>query len=100
MRYPQLDAESSLLRWRRPAGAAQLEGGIHQRDMGKRLGEVSYQAPGHGIVLLRQQSHVVGQRQHPLKELSCIGVSPLQLKRTHHPETASEKNSLTRWKSI
>ena len=81
--------ESSLLRWRCPtgAGATQAEGGIHQGDMRKRLGEVSYQSLGPGIVLFRQQAHVVGQRQHPLKELSCIGVTSLQLEGAHHPET-------------
>src|ERR1700678_3579190 len=102
MRYSSWMQENSLLRRRGPAGArtAQVEGGIHQRDMGKGLGEVSYQAPGSGIVFFRQQTAVVGQRRYTLKELSCIFITPLQLESTHHPETAGEKDSLSRRKPI
>ena len=78
-----------------PAGArtGQVEGSIHQRDMRKRLGKISHQAPGPGVVFLGEQTNVVGQRQYPLEKLFCIGVTPLQLERTHHPETAGEKDS-------
>ncbi len=97
MRYPVNSGAASMTE---PRDRRQVEGGIHQRDVGKRLGKVSHQALGPGVVLLRKQTNVIGQRQHPLKKLFCIGVTPLQLEGTHHPETASEKDSFAGRKAI
>ena len=61
---------------------------VDQRQVGERLREVAELAPGHRVVLLGQQPHVVAQTQQPLEQLAGL-VAPARSSPARRPARTS-----------
>ena len=64
--------------------------------MRQRLREVAELAPCDWIVLLREEPHVVSDREHALEEDARLFVAALQDQVVGEPERAREEDALTR----
>src|SRR5688572_10025529 len=61
-----------------PHAGTQAEGGVDQRHVGERLGEVAEQPPVGRVELLGEEPEVVGRRQAALEQLGGLVHVPLQ----------------------
>src|SRR6476660_9653808 len=75
-------------------GVGQVPGGVDERDVRERLRKVADEALLHDVVLLRQQSQIVSQRQEPAKQLVRLARASLQRVVVRQPERAGEKRPL------
>ena len=64
--------------------------------MRERLREVPEQAPGRGVVLLRQQPEVVREPDEPLEQGARLVVAPEQLVAVGEPERARQEHAFAR----
>jgi UDP-N-acetyl-D-mannosaminuronic acid transferase (WecB/TagA/CpsF family) len=66
-----------MLRWTRRR-LRQIARRIHERDVRKRLREITDQ-PSSRIVLLGEQPHIIAEVQQPLEQPACFVVAADQL---------------------
>src|SRR5262245_39582812 len=78
------------------AAAREVARSVDQPDMRERLREVSNQPSRHWIVLLRQQAHVVAQRQELFEDLGGLVVAALEREVVGQPERAEQEGALSR----
>src|SRR5919201_3407456 len=71
-----------------------VERRVHEREVRERLREVSEQAPGLRVVFLREQTHVVRERQEPFEQRMRLRVPAEKLVAVDEPEGAREKDTL------
>jgi hypothetical protein len=67
---------------------------IHKGNVGESLREVPDQPLCFGIVLLRQQAHIVGKADHPLEDRSGVVSMTEEHQIIDQPERAGEKYRL------
>ena len=77
-----------------PEIRSQVEGGVHQADVGEGLGEVANQAIVGRVVLFRQQSDVVSQAEQALVEADCLVTASHEGEGVNEPEVAGEEDPL------
>src|SRR3546814_7233092 len=77
----------------RLVGAAQVLGAVQKRDVRERLREISHLPARGGVIFLREQPHIVAQRQEPLEQLPGIVNPAHQNVNVHQPEAAGQKRS-------
>jgi hypothetical protein len=78
----------------RSSGSPPVGSSVDQRHVAERLWKVSDQPAGCGVVLLRQQSDVVAQREQPLEDLPGLVVPTHQGVVVGEPERAGEERAL------
>ena len=78
----------------------EIQRGVDQGDMGKRLREITQHPPGARVVLLRQQSDVVPQRKKPFEQSRGFVVPAKQHVVVGQPEAAGQENALAGRESI
>src|SRR4030081_733988 len=88
----------ALLQWF--FGAREVERAVYQRDVGKRLWEISEQALRHRVILLAEQAEVVTLRTQPVEKRSRIRKPLLQDIGIDQPEAAGEKHPLPRRQAV
>src|ERR1700687_516829 len=81
-------------------GAREVERAVYQRDVGKRLWEISEQALRHRVILLAEQAEVVTQRKQPVEKRARIRKPLLQDIGIDQPEAAGEKHPPTRRQAV
>src|SRR3979490_269741 len=81
-------------------GAREVERAVDQRDVGKRLWEVSEQALRHRVILLAEQAEVITQRKQPVEKRARIREALLQDIGIDQPEAAGEKHPFPRRKAV
>src|SRR5439155_5644555 len=72
----------------------------HHRHMREPLWEISCLSLRGDIVLLGQQTDVIGEREQPLEQRTGIVASPERGQRFYEPEGAGNERALPRWESI
>jgi hypothetical protein len=78
----------------------QVEGGVHQADVGEGLGEVANQAIVARVVLLRQQSEIVAQAEQALVEADCLVTAAQDGEGVNQPEAAREEDPLVTGETV
>src|ERR1700688_3800103 len=81
-------------------GAREVKRAVYQRDVGKRLWEISEQALRHRVILLAEQAEVVTQRKQPVEKRARIRKPLLQDIGIDQPEAAGEKPPLPRRQAV
>src|SRR6516162_5553289 len=79
---------------------AEIVRGINERDVGKRLGEISHEAPRACIIFLRQEADVVAQPEQPLEQLLGLLLAAKEIVGVRQPEAAGEKGAFARRQSV
>src|SRR6185312_5328606 len=74
-------------------GAGKTERGMDHRQMRQRLREVASEVLCRHIELLRQQTQIVGDREHALELRAGFLVAALQRQAVGHPARASEERT-------
>src|SRR5260370_4300194 len=95
---PRLAAVRALLR--RALRAGQVVGSVDQRDVREGLWKISDLATEARVVLLREKSDIVAQRQQALEKLAGLGEAPLQDVVVGQPEAAGQKGPLARRQAV
>src|SRR6185437_2198804 len=82
------------------SGAAEVDGRVHQGDVGKGLREIADEALFSHIVFLGKQANVVGQINEPREELFGFVAAAHHDVVIREPEAASQKDALARGEAV
>ena len=69
-----------------PGVVSQVECRVDQRNMREGLGEIAEHSLAPGVVLFREQTDAVSQREQPLEEGFCVAYPANGPEAAHHPE--------------
>src|SRR5712692_10850855 len=77
----------------RPDAGHQIVGGVDQRHVGERLGEIAEKALCPRVVFLGQQAEIVAQRQQPLEHRLGFLIATDHRERVREPEAAGQERA-------
>src|SRR5690606_4244589 len=80
----------------RSMSTRQIERRVDEADVRERLRKVAGKPLLRGIVPLRQQAHIVANRQQSLEHARRVVMAAEQLETVHEPEAAQQERRLTR----
>ncbi len=79
---------------------AQVACGVHERNMGERLREVTHLALRDGVVLFGEQTEIVAQPEQAFEQSAGVVCPPDHSEAVRHPERAGEERSLASGEAV